>query len=98
MNTRTKSIFYFILIAGVSYHKGLLARSVEYLFDSALVNNADVTRFNDGQQLPGEYLVTVSVNDKRKKQGDYKLDFQYRGDVLSPNIKEDDLLSFGINP
>ncbi|EEY5917417.1 fimbrial biogenesis outer membrane usher protein, partial [Escherichia coli] len=86
MNTRTKSIFYFILIAGVSYHKGLLARSVEYLFDSALVNNADVTRFNDGQQLPGEYLVTVSVNDKRKKQGDYKLDFQYRGDVLSPNI------------
>lgn len=98
MNTRIKPIIYFMMIAGVSYHKVSMARNIEYLFDSALVNNADVTRFNDGQQLPGKYLVAVSINDKRKKQGDYTIDFQYRGDVLSPNIKESDLLSFGINP
>ncbi len=97
MNIKIKSILCFMLITNISYHKELFAKNVEYLFDSALVGNADVTRFNDGQQLPGKYLVAVSVNDKRKKQGDYKIDFQYRGRELSPNIKEDDLSSFGIN-
>ncbi|EEQ4634571.1 fimbrial biogenesis outer membrane usher protein [Escherichia coli] len=98
MNIRIKPIIYFMMIAGVSYHKESLARNIEYLFDSALVNHADVTRFNDGQQLPGKYLVAVSVNDKRKNHGYYTIDFQYRGDVLSPNINEGDLSSFGINP
>ncbi len=95
---RINPVVYFMLLAAFFYHNSLLARSYEYIFDSALVNNADVTRFNDGQQLPGSYLVAVFVNDKRKKQGDYTIDFQYRGDKLTPNIKKDDLLSFGINP
>lgn len=43
------------------------ANNGKYKFDSAMVNGGDVTRFNDGQQLPGQYLVTVSVNDARKK-------------------------------
>lgn len=98
MQTRINPVIYFMLLAGFSYHKTLLARNIEYVFDSALVNNVDVTRFNDGQQLPGSYLVAVSVNDKRKKQGDYTVDFQYRGDVLTPNIEKDELLLFGINP
>ncbi|HGC5312288.1 TPA: fimbrial biogenesis outer membrane usher protein, partial [Escherichia coli] len=95
MQTRINPVIYFMLLAGFSYHKTLLARNIEYVFDSALVNNVDVTRFNDGQQLPGIYLVAVSVNDKRKKQGDYTVDFQYRGDVLTPNIEKDELLLFG---
>lgn len=98
MNARIKPIIYFMMLAGFSYHKALLARDIEYIFDSALVNKVDVTRFNDGQQLPGQYLVAVSVNDNRKKQGDYTIDFQYRGDILTPNVEKDDLLSFGINP
>lgn len=68
MQTRINPVIYFMLLAGFSYHKTLLARNIEYVFDSALVNNVDVTRFNDGQQLPGRYLVAVSVNDKRKNK------------------------------
>ncbi len=87
-----------MMFFGFSYHKVLLARNSEYIFNPSLVNNADVTRFNDGQQLPGKYIVAIFVNGKGKPQGEYNIDFEYRGDTLTPNIKNDELLSFGINP
>jgi outer membrane usher protein len=98
MRARVNPVVCFLMFIGFSCQKNLLAKSMEYVFDSALVNNVDVTRFNDGQQLPGKYLVAVFVNKKTNSQGDYKIDFQYRGDILTPNIKKDELLSFGIDP
>ncbi len=97
IKVRINPVLCFMMFIGFSYHKTLLAKNIEFIFDSALVNNADVTRFNDGQQLPGKYLVAVFINEKKNAQGDYNIDFQYRGDVLTPNIKKDELLSFGIN-
>ncbi|EHR8377217.1 fimbrial biogenesis outer membrane usher protein [Escherichia coli] len=61
--------------------------------------NVDVSYFNDGQQLPGEYTVSISVNKARNRVGVFRVDFQYdRDDELSPRITKDELRRFGINP
>ncbi|EGK5125626.1 fimbrial biogenesis outer membrane usher protein, partial [Escherichia coli] len=84
MKTKISPIAYMLIMAGFSYNNDLLAKKSDYIFDSAYVNGSDVTRFNDGQQLPGKYLVTVSVNEQRKKVGSYKVNFEYRGETLTP--------------
>lgn len=98
MKTKINPIAYMLIMAGFSYNNDLLAKKSDYIFDSAYVNGSDVTRFNDGQQLPGKYLVTVSVNEQRKKVGSYKVNFEYRGETLTPVLNKEKLALFGINP
>ncbi|EOZ0759465.1 hypothetical protein ACQHKM_004948 [Escherichia coli] len=83
MKTKINPVAYMLIVAGFSYNNDLLAKKSDYIFDSAYVNGSDVTRFNDGQQLPGKYLVTVSVNDQRKKLAVTKLTLS-TGEKLSP--------------
>ena len=76
------------------------ARRNEYRFDPAMLGgDVDVSYFNDGQQLPGEYTVSVSVNRAKNRVGVFRVDFQYdRDEELSPRITKDELRRFGINP
>ncbi|MGR3753337.1 fimbria/pilus outer membrane usher protein [Edwardsiella anguillarum] len=98
MKTTIKPLIWSMMLAGLPYSVGSFAQSEEYFFDSALVNGHDVSRFNDGQQLPGSYLVSVAVNDSRKKMASYQIEFGYVGNTLTPYLKKEDLVLFNINP
>ncbi|ELK4554514.1 fimbrial biogenesis outer membrane usher protein [Escherichia coli] len=98
MKTKTKPIALSVFVAGLLCSKALYARSDEFSFDSKLVGGSDVSRFNDGQQLPGEYLVSVYLNDAKKSIGEFKVDFEYREDALTPILKRRDMPLFNIDP
>lgn len=99
MSARIKPLVLVVLMVSCSsYSSNILAKKGEYLFDPSLIGGGDVSRFNDGQQLPGTYLVTVAINDLRKKVGNYKVEFDYSGDKLLPLLKKEDLLLFNIEP
>lgn len=82
------------------YSQDGYARRNEYRFDPAMLGgDVDVSYFNDGQQLPGEYTVSVSVNRAKNRVGVFRVYFQYNKDEeLSPQITKDELRRFGINP
>lgn len=98
MKTKIKPLIGSMILAGLPYSASSLAQSETFFFDSALVNGHDVSRFNDGQQLPGTYLVSVAVNDSRKKITSYQIEFGYVDSTLTPNLKKEDLVLFNINP
>ncbi|AOP42635.2 fimbrial biogenesis outer membrane usher protein [Edwardsiella piscicida] len=98
MKTKIKPLIGSMILAGLPYSASSLAQSETFFFDSALVNGHDVSRFNDGQQSPGTYLVSVAVNDSRKKITSYQIEFGYVDSTLTPNLKKEDLVLFNINP
>lgn len=101
-------------MVGVTYSKLFLAVGLAlftlsgwgrmYTFDSSMIenngyDNIDVSLFNQGLQLPGEYFVNIFVNGNRV--GSEKLNFRlekHNGkDALTPCLSSEQLTKFGVD-
>ncbi len=75
-----------------------------YTFDPSLVESnegdtVDVSLFNQGLQLPGEYFVSVFVNDEKVGSGNinFRIENHNGEDTLSPCLNADQLTKYGID-
>ena len=75
-----------------------------YTFDPSLVESSggdsvDVSLFNQGLQLPGEYFVSIFVNGEKVGSGNinFRIENHNGEDTLSPCLNADQLTKYGID-
>ncbi|ECW2408138.1 fimbrial biogenesis outer membrane usher protein [Salmonella enterica] len=73
-----------------------------YTFDSTFVdggNNVDVSLFNEGLQLPGQYYVSIFINGESVGSDElyFRLESHNGKEILSPCLNSEQLTQYGID-